>query len=77
MGTPEVPDLAGRIDRLGSTPLATGGYSSVWRGSLRSLTSDDPSRSLLVLLTIDGQYRTYALTDNGLGRYQSASILPS
>jgi hypothetical protein len=50
---PETPNLTGRIVRLGSTPIATGGYSSVWRGSLLSATSNDPDRALQVFFSID------------------------
>ncbi|KAF9520091.1 hypothetical protein BS47DRAFT_926171 [Hydnum rufescens UP504] len=47
---PEPPNLTGRILRLGSTPIAMGGYSSVWRGRLFSATSGNPDRSLQVAI---------------------------
>ncbi|KAF9505396.1 hypothetical protein BS47DRAFT_538256 [Hydnum rufescens UP504] len=51
-GPAEAPNLTGRIVRLGSAPIATGGYSSVWRGSLPFATPDDPNRSLPVAIKV-------------------------
>ncbi|KAF9505399.1 hypothetical protein BS47DRAFT_538672 [Hydnum rufescens UP504] len=51
-GPAEVPDLTGRIVRLGSAPIATGGYSSVWRGNLPTATPDDPNGSLQVAIKV-------------------------
>jgi hypothetical protein len=70
---PKTPDLTGRIVRLGLTPIATGGYSSVWRGSLPSAASDNPDRALQVFLLIDGSRKVHVLTADELGRYQGAS----
>ncbi|KAF9503517.1 hypothetical protein BS47DRAFT_1356146 [Hydnum rufescens UP504] len=72
-GLPEAPDLTGRIIRLDSSAFATGGYSSVWRGSLPSATPDDPNGSLRVLPAIDGFRKPYMLTTDELGCYQGAS----
>jgi hypothetical protein len=69
----ETPNLTGRIVRLGSTPMARGGYSSVWRGSLISTTSDDPHRTLQVLFSVDGSRRMPVLTTDSLGCPQGAS----
>jgi hypothetical protein len=68
--TPETFNLTGRIIRLGSTPMARGGYSSVWRGSLVSATSDDP---LQVLFSIHSSWRVPVLTTDAVGRPQGAS----
>ncbi|KAF9503938.1 hypothetical protein BS47DRAFT_734681 [Hydnum rufescens UP504] len=50
--TPETPNLTGRITRLDSAPMARGGYSSVWRGTLLSATPDDPDRATEVALKV-------------------------
>jgi hypothetical protein len=69
----ETPNLTGRIVRSGSIPMARGGYSSVWRGSLISTTSNDPHRTLQVLFSVDGSQRVPVLTTDSLGCPQGAS----
>jgi hypothetical protein len=73
--SPETPNLTGRIVRLGSTPMATGGYSSVWRGSLLSASDDDPNQALQVFFSIHSPQRVHVLTADVLGRRQGASWL--
>jgi hypothetical protein len=51
---PEASNLTGRIVRLGSTPMAIGGYSSVWKGALLSTPSEDPDRALQVFFQVIG-----------------------
>jgi hypothetical protein len=70
---PETPNLTGCVLRLGSTPLATGGYSSVWRGSLLFGPSDHPDRSPQVFFSIDSFRRAQVLIDDALGRHQNTS----
>jgi hypothetical protein len=70
-GPTDPPDLTGRIVRLGLAPMATGGYSSVWRGNLPLPTPDNSDRSLQVLLSIIG-IQCHVLT-NCLGCYQGTS----
>jgi hypothetical protein len=48
----ETLNLTGSVVRLGSTPLAVGRYSSVWRGSLLSTSSNDPRQALQVLFQL-------------------------
>ncbi|KAF9505401.1 hypothetical protein BS47DRAFT_1434291 [Hydnum rufescens UP504] len=61
-GLVEAPDLTGRIFRLDSSAFATGGYSSVWRGSLPSATPNDPNGSLRVVIKVLRASHTNELT---------------